>query len=348
MSDSTSSTETMRAARLYGPGDVRVEQIPVPVPQDGQICLRMHSVGICGSDLHHYREGSTGDESTTEPFVLGHELSGEVTEEGADRLGLAPETLVAIDPAHPCGHCERCERGHRNLCPNVEFKGAVGHRGGLTEFIRVHPHQVVPVPAEIDPYEAALLEPLGVAIHAVDLAEIQVMDTVAVLGAGPVGLLVAQVAQAAGAGQCFVVDPLAYRIAVADRLGADRTAQQHEALKAWSDGRGADVVIEATNAPEGFEHAVESARIGGDVVLAGIPEGNAYELTASRARRKGLTIKFSRRMSDVYSRAIQLVETDRVALDPLVTHRFSLDEAPQALALQSRYEDGIIKAVVHC
>jgi L-iditol 2-dehydrogenase len=106
-------------------------------------------------------------------------------------------------------------------------------------------------------------------------------------------------------------------------------------------------VIEVTNAPEGFEHAVESVRIGGTVVLVGIPAGNAYELTASTARRKGVTVKWCRRMGDVYPRAIRLVETGRVDLDPIVTHHVSLDETPEALALQSRYDDGVIKAVVH-
>ncbi len=346
MSEAAVSTETMRAVRLHGPGDVRVESIPRPVPADGQVPLRMRSVGLCGSDLHHYREGSTGGEAHAEPFVLGHEISAEVTEESTDRLGLEPGSLVAVDPAHPCGACEWCRRGHHNLCPNVDFKGAVGHPGGLAEVINVYPHQAIPVPEEMGPDAAALLEPLGVAIHAVDLAEIEVMDTVAVLGAGPIGLLITQVAQAAGAGRCVVVDPLSYRVEVAEQIGADRTATHHEVVEAWTNGRGADVVIEATNAPEGFEHAVESVRIGGHVVLVGIPEGNEYGLTAAPARRKGVTVKFCRRMGEVYDRAIQLVTTGRVDLEPIVTHRVPLESAPEALALQSRYDDEVIKVMV--
>jgi len=337
----------MKAAVLHGPGDVRVEEIPVPKLGDGQVRLRSRSVGICGSDLHHLREGSTGGHTNDDPFVLGHELSGAVTEQSAEILGLEPGTVVAIDPAHPCGECEWCARGHHNLCPNVEFKGVAEHPGGLAETVDVYPEQVVPVPADVGPDAAALLEPLGVAVHAVDLADVDVMDTVAVLGAGPIGLLVAQVARAAGAGACVVVDPQADRTEVAARLGVDHVGEGPVAIAEWTDGRGADVVIEATNAPEGFEHAVESVRIGGTVVLVGIPAGNAYELTASTARRKGLTVKWCRRMGDVYPRAIRLVETGRVDLDPIVTHHFSLDEAPEALALQSRYDDGIIKAVVH-
>ncbi len=340
--------DVMRAVRLYGPGDVRVESIPrPPMDESEQVRLRMRSVGICGSDLHHFREGSTGDEENAEPFVLGHEISAEVPPESADRLDLEAGTVVAVDPADPCGECEWCDRGHRNLCPNVDFKGVVGHQGGLAEFITVHPHQVVPVPDEFGPDTAALLEPLGIAIHALDLAELRPMDTVAVLGAGPIGLLCAQVAQAVGAGTCYVVDPLDYRTEVAADLGADAVAPSHTAIDEWTDGRGVDVAIEATNAPEGFEHAVESVRIGGKVVLVGIPEGNEHTFTASTARRKGVTVKWSRRMGHVYPRAIRMVQDGRVAVDPLVTHRFSLEEGPEALALQSRYEDDIIKAVVY-
>ena len=343
----SSSDETMQAVRLHGPGDVRVESIPRPTPTDGQVPLRMRSVGLCGSDLHHYREGTTGGEIHSEPFVLGHEIAAEVPDESASRLGLEPGALVAVDPAHPCGACEWCRRGHHNLCPNVEFKGVVGHPGGLAERLTAYPHQVIPVPDAIGPDAAALLEPLGVAIHAVDLAEIQVMDTVAVLGAGPIGLLVAQVVQAAGARECMVVDPLSYRTEVAEKVGADRAATHRDAIEAWTDGRGADVVIEATNAPTGFEHAVESIRIGGEIVLVGIPEGNKYGLTAAPARRKGITVKFCRRMGEVYDRAIQLVASGRVDLEPIVTHRVSLEKTPEALALQSRYDDGIIKAAVY-
>lgn len=347
MSDLKPQKEQMRVARFHGPGDVRMEDVPIPSSADGQVRLRMRSVGICGSDLHHFREGSTGSEEIEEPFVLGHEISAEVTEESAGPLGLAPGTVVAVDPAHPCGRCEWCERGHHNLCPNVHFKGAVGHPGGLAEYVVAHPEEIIPVPDEFSADMAALLEPLGVAIHAVDLAEIQPMESVAVLGAGPIGLLLVQVAQVAGAGACYVVDPQAYRTEVAARVGADATADRFRAVDEWTNGRGVDVVLEATNAPEGIQHAVESARIGGRVVLVGIPEGNEYTFTAAQARRRGLTLKFSRRMGDVYPRAIQMVASGHVALDPLVTHRFPLAKAPEAIALQSRYADEVIKAVVY-
>lgn len=338
----------MQAVRLHGPGDVRVESVDAPPPVvDGQVRLRMRSVGICGSDLHHYREGSTGGNAPDSPLVLGHEIAAEVPPESADALGLEAGTLVAVDPAHPCGNCEWCGRGHPNLCPHVEFKGVEAHRGGLAEYLTAHPEEIIPVPDSFDADTTALLEPLGVAIHALDLAELRPMDRVAVLGAGPIGLLLLQVAQVAGAGACYVVDPLQARTEVAADLGADAVATDRAALRDWTDGRGVDVVLEATNDPAGIEHAVDCVRIGGRVVPVGIPEGNEYTLTAAPARRKGVTMKWSRRMGHVYPRAIQLVESGRVPVDPLVTHRFPLSGAPNALEMQSRYDDDIIKATVY-
>ena len=341
-------SEQMQAVRLHGPGDVRVETVDAPPPTaNGQVRLRMRSVGICGSDLHHYREGSTGGNAPDSPLVLGHEIAAEVPPESAEALGLEPGTLVAVDPAHPCGACEWCERGHPNLCPNVEFKGVEAHRGGLAEYLMAHPDEIIPVPASFSADTTALLEPLGVAIHALDLAKLRSMDSVAVLGAGPIGLLLLQVAQAVGAGACYVIDPLADRIAVADDLGADAVATDRAAIDEWTGGRGVDVVLEATNDPEGIAHAIDSLRIGGRVVPVDIPEGNEHTLTAAPARRKGVTMKWSRRMGHVYPRAIQMVETGRVDVAPLITHRVPLTDAPEALALQSRYDDGIIKAAVY-
>ena len=345
---SSRSEPSMRAARLHGPGDVRVERVPRPTPAGDEVRLRVRCIGICGSDLHLFREGTTGgsDSESDLPFVPGHEISAEVPEASAERLDLAPGALVAVDPAHPCGACEWCRRGAPNLCPHVRFKGAAPHAGGLAEELTARPREVVPVPSSLTADDAALLEPLGVAIHAVDLARLRPMETVAVLGAGPIGLLLAQVARRAGAGRVYVIDPLDYRADAATQLGADAAAPTPEAVAAWTDDRGADVVLEATNAPLGFQHATEAACIGGRVVLVGIPEGDTYDLAAAQARRKGLTVNFSRRMKRVYPRAIDMVQDGAVDLASLVTHRFALDDTREALAQGARYEGGVIKAVV--
>lgn len=335
----------MRATYLHGVRDVRVGEKSDPQRQDNDVLIRVSGVGVCGSDLHYYLEGGIGSACIHEPFVPGHELAGWVVEERPE-LGLARGQLVAVEPAKPCGHCEWCERGHINLCPNVEFLGAPPYHGAMTETIAVRPDQVFAVPGGFTVEQAVMLEPLGVAIHAMDLAKQRVVESVAVLGCGPIGLCLVQLARLQGADRVYAVDPVDYRRAAGERLGADRIAAHHGAIDEWTDGRGADLVLEATNAPAGLQYACETARIGGRIVMAGIPDGNEYTLDASLARRKGLNIKFSRRMGHVYPRAIRLVAEGRVDVDSIVTHRFTLEDSGQAFALQSGCRDGALKSII--
>lgn len=337
----------MRAALLDGIRDIRYGEIPQPDHSRTELLLRMSAVSVCGSDLHYYLEGGIGPAQVTSPMILGHEFSAEVIDERAAEFGFTSGALVAVDPARPCGRCEWCYGGHHNLCPHVQFMGAPPYHGALSEYLTAPPEALYPVPAHFDAETAALLEPLGVAIHALDLVRLRPMETVAVLGAGPIGLLLLQVARHAGAGAIFVIDPLAYRTKVAESLGADYVAEYHHAVLDWTHSRGVDVVLEATNSSLGPQHATEVVRIGGRAVFVGIPEHDSFNLQASLVRRKGLTIKLSRRMGHVYPRAIQMVERGLVQLKPLVTHRFPLEQTDKAFELQASYSDGIIKAVIH-
>lgn len=332
----------MKAALLHGVRDLRIDDIPVPERAPDEVLLKVRAVGVCGSDLHHYVEGAIGSTRASQPFVLGHEFAAEVVEGGT----LPPGTLVAVDPNQACGACEWCVAGHHNLCPNVQFAGVPPRQGALAEFVTAKPEALVTLPDGFDAAAAAGLEPLGVAIHALDLARLKPMDSVAVLGAGPIGLLLLQVARLCGAGQLISVDPLEYRREVAAKLGADATAPFWEGVKEATQGRGVDVVLEATDSPDGPQHAAEAVRIGGKLVLVGIPEGDAFTLNASLVRRKGLTIKLSRRMGNVYPRAVQMVQRGRVDLQPLMTHRFGLEEVSRAFDLQAAHQDGVIKSVI--
>jgi L-iditol 2-dehydrogenase len=306
------------------------------------VLLRVRAIGVCGSDLHYYTEGRIGSDKPGEPFTLGHEFAAEVLEGG----DLKPGTLVAVDPSRPCGHCEWCEAGHLNLCPNVQFTGVPPYQGAMAEYITARQEELIELPAGFDAATGALLEPLGVAIHALDLARLRPMSSVTVLGAGPIGLLTAQVARWSGAGQLIIVEPMAYRRELALKLGADAALATWEEAKTLTDGRGTDVVIEATTSPDGPQHAAESVRIGGKVVLVGIPEGDLFTLGAGLVRRKGLTIKMARRMGHVYPRAIQLVERGQVDLNALMSHRFSLEDTPEAFETHAEYKDGVIKSVI--
>jgi L-iditol 2-dehydrogenase len=278
---------------------------------------------------------------------LGHELAGVITPEIVDKVALPAGTVVAVDPAVPCGTCEWCERGHTNLCPQVRFLGYAPNNGGMAEYVSVPPSALHALPAGLDATDGVLLETLGVAIHAIDLAKPKLMENVAVLGCGPVGLLLQQLARLAGATRVLAVDPLPYRAALAKELGADDAFDGYAGVLGATGGRGADLVLEATDSPLGFDHAAKACRIGGRVVIVGIPEGNQYTLNAAEARRKGLSIKFSRRMPEVYPRAIALAQSGRVKLRPLASHHFNLAQTGEAFALQAARADSIIKAILH-
>ncbi|MFH5926540.1 zinc-dependent alcohol dehydrogenase [Roseomonas xinghualingensis] len=314
--------------------------------QPGETLLDVAAVGLCGSDLHYYKDGGIGAAQIKAPFVPGHEFGGWLTED-IEELGLRRGALVAVDPNKACGHCAYCHSGHPNLCPNVEFIGAPPFDGAMTKRIWVPRSQIVALPEHFSPLDAVMLEPLGVAIHAVDLAKPRLLERVALLGCGPIGLLILQVLKAAGAGEVLAVDPLEHRRAMAQRLGADRAGSSLADIQAWTHGEGAPLVIEATNSPLGFRDAVLAARIGGRVVLVGIPDGDTYTLPAADARRRGLKIKFSRRMGEVYPRAIQLVQAGKVDVTSVVTHRVDLEGGPEAFRNHAEDKPGVIKTLIY-
>jgi L-iditol 2-dehydrogenase len=326
----------MHAARLHGPADLRVEEVPHPgAPQAGEVLLRVKSTGICGSDLHPYENGAMGDTLLGAPLILGHEFSG-VIEEVGDGVKLQIGTRVAVDPAWTCGACRECANGNPNLCRQQKFCGLFPNHGSLCEWMRVPARFCHAVPDSISDDEAALLEPLGVALHAINLARIRVGDSVAILGAGPIGLCALQLAKLAGAGTVYIQERLRWRRELAQKMGAVWLPTKTEV----------DVTIECAWAAEAAQVAVDITRPGGVVVLVGIPLEDEITLKHSALRRKGLTLLMCRRMKHVYTRTIPLVESGKVDLKSLITHRFSLSEAPEAFRMNAKYEDECVKVMV--
>ncbi|WP_182111391.1 MULTISPECIES: zinc-binding dehydrogenase [unclassified Actinotalea] len=319
----------MRAARLHGVGDLRIDEVDEPVPGEGESLVRVTAVGLCGSDLHWFADGGIGDATLSEPLVLGHELAGVV--EGGPHHG----RRVALDPADPCGRCEQCLAGNRNLCPTVRFAGHGRNDGGLRELMAWPTELLHTVPDELSDADAAMLEPLGVALHAVDLGGARLGATVVVVGCGPIGLCALQLARLAGAERVVAVEPLAHRREAAARLGADVVLDPShpgvlDALADATAGRGGDVVLEIAGNDDAVALAVHAAGPGATVVLAGIPDADSTCFPASAARRKGLTLKLSRRMKEMYPRTIALVTSGRVDVASLVSDTYPLGRAADA------------------
>lgn len=347
----------MLAARLYGPQDIRVEEVPCPgEPPPGHALIRVTTVGVCGSDLHTYRQARIGDTTLKSPLILGHEFSGIVEAVGpgcVDGYGqpLGTGVHVAADPARPCGRCELCQAGHPNLCQQIRFCGLWPDHGALCQWLHLPAENCFPLPARLDDVAGAMLEPLGVAIHAADLAKIRVGRSVAILGAGPIGLCILQMARLSGAEPIFISDRFPWRVELARRLGATVALCHGEqdvvaAVRKATGGRGVDVAIEAAWSREAVEAAAEMLVPGGRLVVVGIAEDDQLSLRHSTARRKGLTIKMARRMKHTYPRAIGLAEAGAVDLHALVSHHFPLAQANEAFALNSAYAEGVVKVVV--
>lgn len=338
----------MKVARLHAVGDVRLHDEAAPIPGANEELVRVTAVGLCGSDLHWFSEGGIGDAVLAQPLVIGHELAGIIAD--GPRAGLR----VAIDPAIPCNVCATCLRGHRNICPQVIFAGHGAQDGGLRELMAWPSHLLHPLPDGIDDADGAVLEPLGVAIHAVDLGRARVGATVGVVGCGPIGLLLLQVARAAGARTIVAADPLRHRRNAASGYGADLVLDPADAsvgadpTTALADAglhEGLDVVYEIAGTDDAVALAMALARPGARVVLGGIPDDDRTTFPAALARRRGLTIAMSRRMGEVYPRAMALVEQGRVDVRSVVSHRYGLVDVGEAFEVASRREG--LKVVVH-
>jgi L-iditol 2-dehydrogenase len=233
----------------------------------------------------------------------------------------------------------------------LQFIGLYPRHGALRERM-VHPaKQSIPLPDTIDAVSGALLEPLGVALHAIQLAKIRVDDDVLVVGCGAIGLLIIRLARLAGSKRIFVSDRHAWRLDLAKEFGADivLNADEGDIVACVQDAtgrRGVDVAIESAWVEDTANQCVEAARNGGRVVIVGIPAGDFITMKASPARRKGLSIKMSRRMKHTYPAAIDLVTSGRVNLEALASHKFALDQTKEALEVAATYRDGVVRSVV--
>lgn len=325
-----------RAARLHGRREIRLEDAPVPVPGPGELLLRVTAVGLCGSDLHWYEEGSIGETGLAGPLVLGHELGATVV--GGPRDG----ERVAIDPADPCERCELCRSGRGRLCPTLRFAGQAPTDGGLRTWMTWPASRCVAVPASIPDPAVPLLEVLGIALHAIALAEPRPGMTAGVYGSGPVGLVLVRALRAAGIERIVATDRLAHRVRAAAEAGATEALLVPAAGSGEPDPAAAlpvDVAFDCAGDDDALATAIRAIRPGGRVLLVGIPPGDRSVVPASPARRKELTLQLVRRMeAPDLPRAVALAGSGEVDLAPIVGERFSLEEAPAAFERLARRE----------
>lgn len=341
----------MKAAVLHKPFDVRIEEVPVPVPKAGEVLVAMKSVGVCGSDVHFYEAGRIGSFVVRKPMILGHESAGDIVRLGPGVKGLKVGDRVAVEPGVPCRKCEFCRSGRYNLCPDVVFYACPPYDGAYCEYQVAAADFVFKLPANVSYDEGAMIEPLAVGMHACNRAHVGPGDSVAVLGSGPIGLVSLQSARARGAARLIAVDVDARRLQLAKKLGAtdvvnaSRTDAVRE-IHRLTDGAGADVVLETAGAVPTAQQTVACAKNGGRIVLVGMPLTDRFEMPIIDAIVKEVSISGLFRYANMYPPAIALVSRGAVDVKSMITKRFRLEAVPEALGFAHRQGKKAVKIMI--
>ena len=337
----------MKASRFLGNKTFAVADLPTPHAGPGELVLRNQVCGVCGTDVHIYH-GEPGSADVNPPVVLGHEYSGEVVEVGEGVTGFAVGDHVTVDPNIYCGHCVYCQNGKKQLCPSMEAIG-VTRDGGFAQYSLIPASQAFKLEPTVPWEAAAMAEPLACCLHGIDLAGIQVGDKVCVVGGGAIGLLMVQLAKLSGASQIVLSEPNEKRRQVGLQLGANAAIDPtrpdaQEAFAQVLDG-GSNVVIECVGNVPAVKSAFQFAGKGATVLLFSVPKVDAtFDLPLFDVYKKELTIKGSFVNPDTHARAVALINSGKVDFDPIITHRFTLDQLPEAIAMQM--SDASIKVVV--
>ncbi|HEV8673537.1 MAG TPA: alcohol dehydrogenase catalytic domain-containing protein [Methylomirabilota bacterium] len=337
----------MKALVYPAHDQIEVRDVPEPAPPGaGEVLVRVAAAGICGSELEAF---ATRSPRRPPPLIMGHEFCGQVAAVGPGVSGIQPGDRVVLNSLITCGACESCREGRPHLCPQREVFG-MKRPGGWAELATVPAATVVPLPEKVSPVEGALVEPLGNAVHVFGLVEERLPETVVVIGAGTIGLMCLQVARALGAFRLVAVDTNPFRLEVAHRLGAEplvnpRQTSLRDAIRDFTRGRGADVVVDAAGTAETRRDAVGIARPGGDVVWIGTHADD----TALSGQE---VVLGERRISGSYAvtahdlrKAIGLLAHGRVEITPWV-RPFPLTEGARVFRELLTQPKDYIKAVL--
>jgi L-iditol 2-dehydrogenase len=341
----------MQAVLLKAYQVLELTEMSAPEPGPGDLLVRVRACGICGSDVHGY-DGSTG--RRIPPIVMGHEAAGEVVSAGAAVKGFQPGDHVTFDSTVYCGECHFCRRGEINLCDHRRVLGVscgeYRYHGALAEFVVVPERIAYHLPAGLAFEHAAMVEPVSIALHAVNRTPVRLGDTAVVVGAGMIGLLVVQALRQAGCARVIAVDVDDFKLNLAKKLGADtglnpNTSNVVEEVQKLTGGRGADVAIEAVGAAAPVQMAIACLRKGGALTLVGnlAPK---IELPLQAVVTRELTLNGSCASSGEYPACLDLMAQGRIQVEPLISARISLPECPAWFARLYAKEPGLMKVIV--
>ncbi len=338
----------MIAAELFAQRRFRLAEMAEEEPGAGEVRVRVSAVGVCGSDVHSYAEGAVGDTPCLYPMVLGHEPAGTVVKCGEGVSGWSAGDRAALEPALYCYHCEFCRAGRHNICANIRFLSTPGHPGFFREYVNLPVSNLLAIPPKLPLELATVVEPLAVALHSMQFAAPGANDTVAVIGAGPIGLLTIACAKLAGAKRIWAVEPVPHRRALALHMGADSALPPEGLAEIHKDtgNRGVDCVIDCAAKADTVNDAIRAAARGGRVVITGIHSATHVPFEMSPMRRKELSVFNVRRSNHEARAALEMLTAHQQWFAPLVTHTRRLEQIAEAFAIAENYTDGVGKLVV--
>jgi len=340
-----------KAAYLLGKRKFVIDDFEIPECKDNEVLIRIRAIGICGSDSHYFLDGRIGDQIVPEKFIIGHEASGEIVAKGRNVNSVKEGDRVVIEPGISCGKCEFCVTGRPNLCPYVKFLGTPPVYGAFREFIVMPEKNVIKFPDNLSFAQATLAEPLAIALYGVHLANFLVGDSVAILGAGPIGLSVLFCCKVGGAREIFVTELIEERAQMAKKLGADHVYLAHrqdieKEIKSSTSSRGVDISFECAGTQQTIDQMINIAAIGGKSVIFGIPAEDRVFFDPHLIRRKQLPVLTVRRSAFTTETALKLMSGSGIDFSSIITHRFPLERIQEALELVSSRKNGVIKAVI--
>lgn len=342
----------MKAARLVRPGTIELQEIPEPeIKLESEVLLKIEYAGICGSDIHYYKEGRIGDQIIDYPFTIGHECTATVVKTGKKVEHVITDDRVAIDPAVSCGSCDQCRIGRPHTCRQLKFLGCPGQvEGCLAEYIVMPENNCYLLPDNMPFSRGVLAEPLSIGLYALELMKPKPMDTIAILGSGPIGLCTVMAAKQAGLDKIFMTDKINSRLEAALKAGAAWTGNSDkgdivEAIKNVH-SQELDAVIECCGDQSALDQAVSLLKPGGHLLIVGIPEKNRVSFDVHQMRRKEIKITNVRRQNGLLAAAVSFLDEVGKNVDFMLTHIFVLEDTGTAFDLLSDYKDGVIKAVV--
>lgn len=329
-----------------------LREAPMPVlSRATDVLVKMACVGICGSDVHYFSEGGIGSQRVEYPWTVGHEGAGIVEDVGATVTRVKLGDRIAFDPAQPCGECDQCRAGRPHTCRHQKFLGCPQQvEGCLAEYLILPERSCYVIPETMSLEEAAIVEPLSIAVYALALSVPMPGTAIGILGAGPIGLSVLLPAKAQGASRVYMTDKIEARLQMASRAGADWVGNPDTedvvAAIAHREPELLDVVFECSGQQEAMDQGIQLLKPGGKLLLIGIPAINRVSFDISLLRRKEICIQNVRRQNNCVQRAIDIIAHKEIDVNVMVTHRIPFTETQKGFDMVADYQDGVVKAMV--